>query len=52
MRILIHVLPDRGIVVAQTFTALLLMAVGTTMLTTPMVAPGLARASPRPAADG
>lgn len=37
------ILLDRQIITANTFTALLLMAVGSTMLTVPMVAPRLAR---------
>jgi Kef-type K+ transport system membrane component KefB len=52
MLIFANVLLDKGIITAQAFTALLLMAVGSTMLTTPMVAPRLARASHRPAAGG
>ena len=52
MLIFANMLLDKGIITAQTFTALLLMAVGSTMLTTPMVAPRLARLSPRPAAGG
>ena len=37
------ILLDRQIISADTFTALLLMAVASTMLTVPMVAPKLAR---------
>ena len=37
------ILLDRQIISADTFTALLLMAVASTMLTVPMVAPRLAR---------
>ena len=41
MIIFVNVLLDRGIITAETFTALLLMAVGSTMLTTPLVRPRL-----------
>ncbi|MEN9419624.1 MAG: hypothetical protein RI988_3244, partial [Pseudomonadota bacterium] len=34
---------DKGVITAASFTALLLMAVGSTMLTIPMVSPMLAR---------
>jgi Kef-type K+ transport system membrane component KefB len=43
MIIFSNVLLDRGVISADTFTALLLMAVASTMLTVPMVAPRLAR---------
>jgi Kef-type K+ transport system membrane component KefB len=43
MIIFANVLLDKGVITDETFTALLLMAVGSTMLTTPMVAPRLAR---------
>ena len=48
MIIFANVLLDKGIITATTFTALLLMAVASTMLTVPMAAPRLARLrSPR-----
>jgi Kef-type K+ transport system membrane component KefB len=43
MIIFVNVLLDKQIITAETFTALLLMAVGSTMLTTPIVRPRLAR---------
>ncbi|HMV68482.1 MAG TPA: cation:proton antiporter [Myxococcota bacterium] len=43
MIIFVNVLLDKGIVTGDTFTALLLMAVASTMLTVPAVAPRLAR---------
>ncbi len=43
MIIFANVLLDRHIITAETFTALLLMAVASTMLTVPVVAPKLAR---------
>src|SRR5690606_38283127 len=43
MIIFANVLLDRGIIANETFTALLLMAVGSTMLSIPMVTPRLAR---------
>lgn len=43
MIIFANVLLDKQIITASTFTALLLMAVGSTMLTVPVVAPRLAR---------
>lgn len=43
MIIFANILLDKAIITAETFTALLLMAVGSTMLTIPMVAPRLAR---------
>ena len=48
MIIFANVLLDKGIITTTTFTALLLMAVASTMLTVPMAAPRLARLrSPR-----
>jgi Kef-type K+ transport system membrane component KefB len=43
MIIFANVLLDKAIITSATFTALLLMAVASTMLTIPMVAPGLKR---------
>jgi len=43
MIIFANVLLDKQIITAETFTALLLMAVASTMLTVPMVSPALAR---------
>jgi K+:H+ antiporter len=43
MIIFVNILLDRGIITGATFTALLLMAVASTMLTVPMVAPRLKR---------
>lgn len=43
MIIFANVLLDKGVITATTFTALLLMAVASTMLTVPMVAPRLQR---------
>jgi hypothetical protein len=43
MIIFANVLLDKAIITNGTFTALLLMAVGSTMLTVPVVAPKLAR---------
>jgi Kef-type K+ transport system membrane component KefB len=43
MIIFANVLLDKGVITAASFTALLLMAVGSTMLTIPMVSPMLAR---------
>ena len=43
MIIFVNILLDRGIITNATFTALLLMAVASTMLTVPMVAPRLKR---------
>lgn len=43
MIIFANVLLDKGIITNETFTALLLMAVASTMLTVPMVAPKLAK---------
>jgi Kef-type K+ transport system membrane component KefB len=43
MIIFVNVLLDKNIITSATFTALLLMAVGSTMLTIPVVSPMLAR---------
>ena len=43
MIIFANILLDKGIITSETFTALLLMAVASTMLTVPMVAPKLAK---------
>ena len=43
MIIFANILLDKGIISSETFTALLLMAVASTMLTVPMAAPKLAR---------
>jgi Kef-type K+ transport system membrane component KefB len=43
MIIFANILLDRGLITATTFTALLLMAVGSTMLTIPVVSPMLGR---------
>jgi Kef-type K+ transport system membrane component KefB len=43
MIIFANILLDKQIISSATFTALLLMAVGSTMLTTPMVSPKLKR---------
>lgn len=51
MIIFANVLLDKQVITADTFTALLLMAVASTMLTVPMVTPMLARLS-RHEADG
>ena len=49
MIIFANILLDRGVIAPGTFTALLLMAVASTMLTIPMVAPRLKRdAKPQP----
>jgi Kef-type K+ transport system membrane component KefB len=45
MIIFVNILLDKGIVTSETFTALLLMAIGSTMLTVPMVKPMLQRLS-------
>lgn len=45
MIIFSNILLDRGVISNETFTALLLMAVGSTMLTIPVVAPRLAAAA-------
>lgn len=47
MIIFANVLLDRGLVTSETFTALILMAVASTMLTMPMVAPRLGYAGGR-----
>ncbi len=44
MIIFANILLDKGIITSETFTALLLMAIVSTMLTVPMVSPKLARA--------
>jgi len=43
MIIFVNILLDKHIITSETFTALLLMAIGSTMLTVPMVAPKLKR---------
>ena len=43
MIIFVNILLDKGIITSETFTALLLMAVASTMLTVPVVAPKLLR---------
>jgi hypothetical protein len=43
MIIFVNVLLDKGIITSATFTALLLMAVGSTMLSVPVVTPKLRR---------
>ena len=43
MIIFVNVLLDKGIITSETFTALLLMAITSTMLTVPMVSPKLQR---------
>lgn len=43
MIIFANILLDKGVITSETFTALLLMAVGSTMLTIPMVTPRLQR---------
>jgi len=43
MIIFANVLLDKGVITSATFTALLLMALASTMLTVPMVTPLLAR---------
>ncbi len=43
MIIFVNILLDKGIITSETFTALLLMAIASTMLTVPMVSPKLAR---------
>jgi Kef-type K+ transport system membrane component KefB len=45
MIIFSNILLDKGIITSATFTALLLMAIGSTMLTVPVVAPMLRRAA-------
>jgi Kef-type K+ transport system membrane component KefB len=43
MIVFVNVLLDRNIITSETFTALLLLSVGSTMLTVPVVSPMLAR---------
>jgi Kef-type K+ transport system membrane component KefB len=43
MIIFVNILLDKGIITSTTFTALLLMAVGSTMLAVPMATPKLQR---------
>jgi hypothetical protein len=43
MIIFVNILLDRQIITSEAFTALLLMAVASTMLSVPMTAPKLAR---------
>jgi len=43
MIIFVNILLDKQIITSETFTALLLMAIGSTMLTVPMVYPKLQR---------
>ena len=43
MIIFVNVLLDKAIISSETFTALLLMAVGSTMLSVPLATPWLAR---------
>lgn len=43
MIIFVNILLDKQIITSETFTALLLMAIASTMLTVPIVAPRLAR---------
>jgi len=43
MIIFVNILLDKGIITSETFTALLLMAIGSTMLTVPVVSPKLQR---------
>jgi len=43
MIIFVNILLDKGIITSETFTALLLMAIGSTMLTVPVVSPRLQR---------
>jgi Kef-type K+ transport system membrane component KefB len=51
MIVFANILLDKQVITAETFTALLLMAVASTMLTVPMVAPRLRRAATDPAAS-
>lgn len=51
MIIFVNILLDRRLITSETFTALLLMAVASTMLTVPMVAPRLGW-KPRPMGEG
>ena len=43
MIIFVNILLDKGVITSATFTALLLMAVGSTMLTVPVATPKLRR---------
>jgi len=43
MIIFANILLDKGVIAGETFTALLLMAVASTMLTVPVVSPKLER---------
>ena len=43
MIIFVNILLDKGIITSETFTALLLMAIASTMLTIPVVYPKLQR---------
>jgi Kef-type K+ transport system membrane component KefB len=43
MIIFVNILLDKGVITSETFTALLLMAVASTMLTVPVVYPKLQR---------
>ena len=43
MIIFANILLDKGIITSETFTALLLMAIASTMLTVPVVSPKLER---------
>jgi Kef-type K+ transport system membrane component KefB len=45
MIIFANILLDKAIITSETFTALLLMAIGSTMLTVPVVYPKLQRAA-------
>jgi hypothetical protein len=47
MIIFANILLDKQVISSETFTALLLMAVASTMLTIPTVTPRLARLAPR-----
>jgi Kef-type K+ transport system membrane component KefB len=47
MTIFVNVLLDKGIITSAMFTAMLLMAVGSTMLTVPMATPKLRRLQAR-----
>jgi Kef-type K+ transport system membrane component KefB len=47
MIIFANILLDKQVITSETFTALLLMAVASTMLTIPMVTPTLARLGAR-----
>ncbi|MGI9214068.1 MAG: cation:proton antiporter, partial [Methylococcaceae bacterium] len=45
MIIFANILLDKGVITSETFTALLLMAIGSTMLTVPVVTPMLKKLS-------